>query len=164
MTRAKLKSPALDPAALPVRTGSIYPPEFAGAVAARAKRILGDPLGLTQFGVNLVTLPPGTWSSQRHWHTHEDEFVYVLEGEIVLVTDEGEQVLTAGTAAGFPASSGNGHCLVNRTAAAAVYLEMGTRHPDDEVAYPDIDMRRTLKDGKRVFTRKDGTPFDPAGR
>lgn len=159
MSAVELTPPALNPAAVEGRAGSAYPAAFAGEVAKRFKRALGDALGLTQFGVNVVIIPPGVWSSHRHWHTAEDEFVYVLEGEIVLVTDEGEQVLKPGMAAGFPANSGNGHQLVNRSDKPVVYLEVGTRDSRDEVHYPDIDMRRGLKDGARVFTRKDGTPF-----
>lgn len=154
--------PAIDPAAVPERVGSPYPAPFAEAVAGRIKKALGDAAGLTQFGVNLVTLPPGVWSSQRHWHTREDEFIFVLEGEVTLCTEAGEQRLRPGMAAGFPAGKADGHCLINRSDRPVVYLEVGSRAADDEVAYPDIDMRRTLKDGARVFTRKDGSPFEVA--
>lgn len=159
MSTDKIRLPALDPATVAERKGSPYPAEFAQAVAARAKKPLGDAVGLTQFGVNLVTLPPGAWSSQRHWHTREDEFVYVLAGEVTLVTDAGEQVLGSGMAAGFPAGSPNGHCLINRTDRPVLYLEVGTRDSADEARYPDIDMQRGLDGDKRVFTRKDGSPF-----
>ncbi|MCP5367331.1 MAG: cupin domain-containing protein [Hyphomicrobiales bacterium] len=142
-------------------SGSTYPAPFAAAVRARTKRRLGDVFGLTNFGVNLVEVPPGTLSSQRHWHTRQDEFVYVLEGELVLVTDAGEQVLTPGMAAGFPAGAADGHHLVNRTNAPAVYLEVGDRTAGDEVDYPDIDMLlRRDGDGRARFVRKDGTPYD----
>jgi len=154
-----LRPPALDPATVPERRGSSYPEPFRTAVAARAKRPLGDATGLTQFGVNLVELPPGTWSSQRHWHTREDEFVYVVEGELVLVTDAGEQVLGPGMAAGFPAGREDGHHLINRTDRPARYLEVGTRIPEDEAVYPDIDMERRLRDGAARFVRKTGEPY-----
>jgi uncharacterized cupin superfamily protein len=126
----------------------------------REKRQLGKALGLQQFGVNLTMLPPGKESSMRHWHTREEEFVYVLEGELVLVTDAGEQLLRAGCCAGFPAGSGDGHQLVNRSARPAVYLEVGTRDDAaDEVFYPDVDMHYNPSVQQGRFTRKDGTPY-----
>lgn len=140
-------------------TGSTYPEPFAAECRARRKRALGDAAGLTNFGVNLVRLAPGVWSSQRHWHSAQDEFLYVLEGEVVLVTDAGEQTLTPGMAAGFPAGAGDGHHLVNRSAADAVYLEVGDRAKGDDVDYPDIDMLARWFDGVRKFVRKDGTPY-----
>ena len=159
----KLRSPALDPQTVPARDGSSYPAPFRAAVEARAKRALGDATGLSQFGVNLVELPPGCWSSQRHWHTHEDEFVYVLDGELVLVSDAGEQVLRAGMAAGFPAGEPDGHHLINRSDRPATYLEVGTRREDlDEVDYPDIDLAIRLRDGRQVFVSKSGEPYGPA--
>ena len=159
----KLRSPALDPQAVSPRRGSSYPAPFRAAVEGRQKRPLGDATGLSQFGVNLVELPPGCWSAQRHWHTHEDEFVYVLEGELTLVTDVGEQVLRAGTAAGFPAGTPDGHHLINRTDRTAVYLEVGTRREDvDEVDYPDIDMAVRQQGGRQIFVRKSGEPYGPA--
>ena len=150
---------ALDPATVPARTGSGYPEPFRAAVAGREKRALGDAVGLTRFGVNLVRLPPGTASAQRHWHRLEDEFVYVLAGELTLVTDGGAQTLGPGMAAGFPAGAADGHHLVNRSAADAVYLEIGDRVPGEEVEYPDIDLRYRDVAGKDVYTRKDGTPY-----
>lgn len=150
---------ALDPATLPARTGSGYPAAFRAVVGAREKRALGDPFGLDGFGVNLVRLPPGCWSSQRHWHTLEDELVYVLEGELVLVTDAGEQTMTAGMVAGFPAGEPNGHHLVNRSDRDAVYLEVGSRIPEDETDYPDIDLVLKVRDGQQVFEHRDGTPY-----
>lgn len=156
----EVKSPAIDPATVPPRTGSTYPEPFAGRCAARAKRALGDALGLRNFGVNLVEVPPGVESSMRHWHERQDEFVYVLEGELVLVTDAGEQTLGPGMAAGFPAGDGDGHQLVNRSDRTAVYLEVGDRMPGDGVIYSDIDMLLPYRaDGRRVFTRKDGPPY-----
>lgn len=157
MSKARpVKKPALDPEALAARTGTSYPAPFRAPVAGRSRRVLGDPLGLTQFGVNLVTLAPGAWSAQRHWHTHEDEFVYVLSGELTLVTEGGEQALGPGQAAGFPAGVADGHHLVNRSAAPATYLEIGTRLADDEAHYPDIDLFCARG---RVFTRKNGEPY-----
>jgi uncharacterized cupin superfamily protein len=151
---------AIDPATLTARRGSSYPEPFRNEVEARVKRALGDPSGLNQFGANLVELPPGCWSSQRHWHSHEDELVYVLDGELTLVTDAGEQIMRAGMAAGFPAGSGDGHHLINRSDRPAVYLEVGTRREDvDEVDYPDIDMAvRQGPDGQR-FVKKSGEPY-----
>ena len=116
------KSPWLDPASVKPRLGSIYPSPFGEKLAGREKRALGDPLGLSQFGVNLVTLAHGSWSSQRHWHTNEDEFIYVLEGEVTLVTDGGETLLGPGMAAGFPAGKPDGHHLINRSGRPARYL------------------------------------------
>ncbi len=113
-----LRRPAVDPATLPPRRGSGYPEPFQTAVEGRIKRALGDAFGLTQFGINLVEMPPGCWSSQRHWHSHEDEFVYVVSGELVLVTDAGEQPMRKGMVAGFPAGRADGHHLINRSDAA----------------------------------------------
>jgi uncharacterized cupin superfamily protein len=152
--------PALDPATVEVRKGSSYPEPWASACGAREKQALGDALSLNAFGVNLVRLPPGALSSQRHWHSHEDEFVYVLEGELTLITDSGKQRLTPGMAAGFPAGKGDGHHMVNEGKGWAVYLEVGNRSLEDEVIYPDIDLFLTNgRHGKRRFTRKDGTPY-----
>ena len=122
--------------------------------------ILGDALGLRHFGVNLVRLPPGLWSSQRHWHTHEDEFVYVVEGEVVLVTDAGERVLRAGMVAGFPAGRPDGHHFINRSNRDALFLEVGNRAREDAVFYSDIDMEwRPTPDGEGVYVHRDGTPY-----
>jgi uncharacterized cupin superfamily protein len=148
--------PTLDPSTVPERIGSAYPEQFRELVRARRKRALGNELGLTHYGVNVVTMPPGSWSAQRHWHTRQDEFVYVLEGELVLVTDAGEQTLRAGMAAGFPAGSPDGHHLVNRSAADAVYLEVGDRVPGDEVHYPDIDL---FVDATLTMRHKSGEPY-----
>src|SRR5919198_6443924 len=130
----------IDIAALIPVVGTLYPPPFDAPCRARARTKLGDAAGLTQFGVNLLRLPPGAWSSQRHWHTGEDEFVYVLSGEIVLVTDAGEEILRAGDAAGFPANDLDGHCLQNRSSSDATVLEVGTRNRGSVAYYPDIDM------------------------
>ena len=151
--------PAFDSRDLDARTGSSYPAPFQSECATRLKRALGDAAGLTRFGVNLVHLNPGDWSAQRHWHSHEDEFVYVLEGEVTLVSDAGEQVLTAGMAAGFPAGVEDGHCLINRGSDVAVYLEVGARSPDDRVRYPDIDLLAEKHDGRYRFTDREGEPY-----
>jgi uncharacterized cupin superfamily protein len=157
--KASLKPPALDPKSVPVRSGSGYPEPFRAAVASREKRALGDALGLSHFGVNLVRLPPGAASAQRHWHSAEDEFVYVIEGEVELVSDAGSQVLTAGMAAGFPAGRADGHQLVNRSTRDVVYLEVGDRQAGDEIEYPDIDLRLLHHNGRDFFAHKDGTPW-----
>jgi len=149
--------PKIDLPGVPVRHGSTYPQPHAGAVAGRARQRLGDAGGLTQFGVNLMRLAPGAWSSQRHWHTEEDEFVYVLAGEVVLVTDAGEEILRAGDCAAFPASRADGHHLINRSAAPATCLEVGSRRTGDRVFYPDIDMIFDRQLGG--YARKDGTPY-----
>jgi uncharacterized cupin superfamily protein len=152
-------TPAFSAMDAPARMGSGYPEPFRSQVAGREKRALGDVAGLSNFGVNLVRLPPGSPSSMRHWHAREDEFVYVLEGEVVLETDAGEQVIKAGMCAGFPAGVADGHRLVNKSNAVAVYLEVGDRRFGDEVVYPDIDMHGRQTDKGFVFTRKDGTPY-----
>lgn len=155
-----LKPPALDPASLPARTGSGYPEPFRSRVVPREKRALGDALGLTRIGVNLTTLLPGKESSMRHFHSHEDELIYLLEGEVVLRTDAGEQLLTAGTYAAFPAGVRDGHQLINRSAQPARYLEISNRDPQDGAEYPDDDLLyRQDERGVAVFTRRDGTSY-----
>lgn len=157
---ARLALPALDPSTVEVRSGSGYPEPHRAAVAARSWRPLGRALGLVNFGVNLVRLPPGTASSQRHWHTHEDEFVMILEGTAVLVTDRGEQTLGPGMVAGFRAGVPDGHHLLNRTDADVVLLAVGDRRDEDACDYPDIDMHVSVVDGRDVYTHIDGTPYD----
>src|SRR5262245_6930984 len=155
-----LKPPALDPASVSPRSSSGYPEPFRSRVLPREKRALGDPLGLTKIGVNLTTLPPGKESSMRHFHTREDELVFVVEGEVVLVTDEGEQLLCAGMCAGFPAGTKNGHQLVNRSQRPARYLEISNRDALDSAEYPDVDLAYgKAADGKAIFTHKDGTAY-----
>lgn len=149
--------PKIDITAVPAREGSGYPPPFDVQCAARTRKRLGDAGRLRDFGVNLMTLPPGGWSSQRHWHSHEDEFVYVLEGQLTLVEDDGEVVLHAGECAAFPKGTGNGHHLINRSSAMAVYLEVGSRDPLDLTTCSDVDMMSSNADGR--FVRKDGTPY-----
>jgi len=142
----------------PVAKGATYPSPYDAPCEQRRRTRLGDAAGLVQFGVNLLRLPPGAWSSQRHWHTHEDEFVYVVEGEVVLVTDDSEEVLRVGDCAGFRAGDPNGHHFQNRSAADAVLLEVGARVPAaDAVHYSDIDMRTTP--GQPGYQRQDGTPY-----
>lgn len=132
--------PKIDVKKLPVRKGSGYPAPYHETAGERTKKALGDAGGLTQFGVNLTELPPGAWSSQRHWHSAEDELVYVLSGEVTLITDDGEEVLRAGDVATFPHNTPNGHHLINKSNAPATYLEVGTRSEFDTCYYPDIDM------------------------
>lgn len=149
--------PKIDLATVPERKGSGYPQPFDAPCADRVRQRLGDAGGLTDFGVNLMRLPPGGWSSQRHWHSHEDEFVYLLEGELVLIEDGGETVLRAGDSAAFPKGSGDGHHMVNRSDTTAVYLEVGSRSPADLTTCSDVDMMSANADGR--FVRKDGTPY-----
>lgn len=150
--------PKIDIATVPARKGSGYPPPFDAPCAERTRRRLGNAGGLRDFGVNLMTLPPGGWSSQRHWHSDEDEFVYLLEGEVVLVEDDGETLLRAGDCAAFPKGTGNGHHLINQSLTTAVYLEVGSRSPHDLTTCSDIDMMSAAADGR--FVRKDGTPYE----
>jgi len=154
-----LRLPALEPASVPERRGSGYPEPFRSRMGDRVKRRLGDACGLTRFGVNLVTLGPGGQSALRHWHTAEDEFVYVLEGEVVLVTDLGEQVLRAGDCAGYPAGKPDGHHFVNRSDAAARYLEIGNRDPDDRAHYPDDDLAMAGDRQNVRYVHKDGRAY-----
>ena len=149
--------PKIDTATVPKRLGSGYPPPFDAVCAARIRQRLGSAGGLTDFGVNIMRLPPGNWSSQRHWHSHEDEFVYILAGELVLIEDGGETLLRAGDCAAFPKNSGNGHHMINRSEDIAVYLEIGSRSPDDLITCPDVDMVSASSDG--LFRHKDGTPY-----
>jgi len=149
--------PKIDIDAVPARKGSGYPQPFAAPCAARTRKRLGEAGGLGDFGVNLMTLPPGGWSSQRHWHSDEDEFVYVLDGELTLVEDDGETLLSAGDCATFPKGTGNGHHLLNKSSATAVYLEVGSRNPRDLTTCSDIDMMSSSADGR--FVHKDGRPY-----
>ena len=149
--------PKIDLENVPELKGTSYPAPFDEPCKLRVRKRLGDPGGLTQFGVNLLTLQPGVWSSQRHWHSEEDEFVYVLSGEVVLIDDGGETTLRAGDCAAFPKGDGNGHHLVNRSNAVATCLEIGTRSHDDVCLYPDKDLRIAEREG--VFTHRDGTPY-----
>jgi uncharacterized cupin superfamily protein len=156
-----LTKPALDPMSLTPRTGSGYPEPYRSRVLPREKRALGDALGLTTIGINHTILPPGKESSMRHWHTHEEEFIFVLSGAVVLRTNAGEQVLEAGMCAGFPVSgdefAGDGHQLINRGAEPAIYLEVSNRDPRDAAYYSEADLRWNAPDSRGSFTRKDGS-------
>lgn len=147
----------LDIDAVKRRIGASYPAPFDQPCRTRARRALGDAGGLGDFGVNLLELPPGAWSSQRHWHSAEDEFVWVLQGEVVLIDDTGEHMLRAGDCAAFPKGDANGHQIVNRSAATALCLEVGTRRGDDVCTYSDIDMRTDGHTG--WYAHMDGTPY-----
>jgi len=150
--------PKIDIDAAPRADGTAYPEEHAGPCKARRRWKLGDAAGLDQFGVNLLRLPAGAWSSQRHWHASEDEFVWVLEGEVTLVEEDGETLLGAGDCAGFKAGVPNGHKLENRSDREAVLLEVGTRAPGaDACDYPDLDM--VLPRGADRYVHRDGTPY-----
>jgi uncharacterized cupin superfamily protein len=149
--------PKLDLSTIAERRGTDYPDAYATEPGPRMRQRLGDAGGLTQFGVNRLELPAGSWSSQRHWHSVEDEFVCVLVGEVVLVTDEGEEILKAGDCAAFPANTPNGHHLINRSAGMAVCLEVGGRSTRDRVVYSDIDM--VSEPGSHGYAHRDGTPY-----
>ena len=151
--------PKIDIAKLPVDSRSTYPDPFNRVVAGRSRKRLGNAAGLDQFGVNLTTLKPGAASALRHWHEKEDELVYVLEGEVVLIEDDGETVLKSGDAAGFKANVRNGHHLVNKSNSDAVYLEIGTRARHERAEYPDIDLLVIRDDNGARYTHKDGKPY-----
>ena len=136
-----------------------YPEPLRQIVLGRSRKRLGNAAGLTQFGVNLTTLKPGAASAQRHWHASEDEFVYMLVGEVVLCEDDGEVVLRPGDAAGFKAGVANGHCLVNRSDSDAVYLEVGTRAARETAEYPDVDLRMERDEKSARFVHKSGEPY-----
>lgn len=151
---------AIRAADAPARGPSGYPEDLRRKVAGRSRQVLGEVFGLANFGVNLTRLAPGAASSLRHAHATQDEFVYILEGEPVLVTDAGETALGPGMCAGFRAGTGDAHCLVNRGEADVLYLEIGDRSPGDRVAYPDDDLRAEMgSDGSWRYSRKDGTPL-----
>ncbi len=157
MTTPKL--PALDPATVEERRGFSYPEPFLSRMGERVKRRLGDACGLTRFGVNLVTLGPGGQSALRHWHTLQDEFVYVLSGEVVLITDGGEQVLGPGMCAGYPVGSRDAHHFVNRSREPAIYLEIGNRTPGDNAFYPDDDLMWCEGEEGKFAAHKDGRRY-----
>ena len=150
--------PKIHVSAVPFRKGTGYPPEFDVLSADRLRQRLGEAGLLTDFGINLVRLPPGSWSGQRHWHSHEDEFVYVIDGELVLIEDGLEVSLKADDCAAFPKGIANGHHLLNRSNKIAIYLEIGSRNPLDLATCSDVDMMIANSDG--CFRRKDGTPYD----
>jgi uncharacterized cupin superfamily protein len=153
----KTAMPKVDIDTVPVQRGTGYPAEFNITSAERLRRRIGDAGGLTDFGVNLTCLPPGNWSSQRHWHSHEDEFVYLIQGELTLVEDSGETVLRAGDCAAFPKGTRNGHHMINKSDEVAIYLELGSRHQDDLTTCSDVDMMSANADGR--FRQRDGTPY-----
>ena len=157
---AKTKTTAIEATSLPSVSSTGYPEPYRQMVAGRSRRRLGDAFGLKNFGVNLTRLEPGAMSSMRHWHFKQDEFVYMLEGEVVLITDAGEQILRPGMVVGFPAGKPDGHHMINRSSRPAVYLEIGDRLPGDGADYPDIDMK-VAQDatGKFLYAHKDGTPY-----
>jgi uncharacterized cupin superfamily protein len=148
---------------IPFKTGTGYPKRFhhvRGNIAAKRWQPVGDAAGLTAFGVNRMVLEPGAVSSLRHWHTHEDEFVVVLEGELVMVTDEGETLLRAGEMAGFPKGVENGHCFMNRSSAPATFLAIGNRSAEDECIYSEVDLRLRSEKQGGGFVSRDGVPYE----
>jgi uncharacterized cupin superfamily protein len=150
----------IDPQNVPSRTTSNYPEQFKHLVAGRIKQALGNAAGLKNFGVNLVTLAPGSCSALRHWHTRQDEFIYILEGEVTLITNAGSEILQPGMMAGFPASEENGHQLVNQSEHRVIYLEVGDRTADDEANYPDNDLVAKASPNGWIFTHKDATLYE----
>ena len=153
----KVSMPKLDLNAIAAKTGSDYPAPFHEPVSQRVRQRLGDAGALTQFGVNRIELPPGCWSGQRHWHAMEDEFVYVVSGQVILVTDQGEELLSAGDCAAFPAGTSNAHHLINRGVVTAVCLEVGSRRAQDRVVYADIDMVYDAK--ANAYFHKSGAAY-----
>ena len=150
----------IDVSAIAPVIGTLYPAPFDQPCRNRERRKLGDAASLTQFGVNFLRLAPGVWSSQRHWHSVADELIYVLSGEVVLVTDGGEEVLYAGDAAGFKAGDTNGHCLQNRSDREVLVLEIGSRITTDSAYYSDIDMIAPAGGQPAIYTRRNGTPYE----
>lgn len=149
----------IDLSKTPVKTGSIYPAPYAEMVAGRSSLRLGDAGGLTQFGVNLVTLEPRAMSSLRHWHLVEDEFVMVTQGEVTMITDVGPEVMRVGDCAAFPAGRPNGHHFINHTDTPAQFLVVGAKAPREVATYSDVDLMVTMEGGRATFTHKDGTPY-----
>lgn len=150
----------IDLLTVPVSQGTGYPEPFRAAVAGRSRQRLGNAVGLTNFGVNLTTLAPGAQSALRHWHSHQDEFVYMVSGELVLIMDAGETVLIPGMMAGFPAGAADGHHLINRSETMATYLEIGDRTLGDQAEYPDDDLLALPQpEGGHHFTHRDGQPY-----
>jgi uncharacterized cupin superfamily protein len=151
--------PKVDIAKVPVKSGTFYPAEFQAECAGRHKQALGDAAGLTQFGVNITRIEAGQNSALRHWHEQEDEFIFMLEGELVLIENDGETVLKAGDAAGFKAGSGIAHKLVNRSKRDAVYFEVGTRANTERVHYPDVDLELVRDEKGRRYLHRNGEPY-----
>ena len=155
-----LSSMIIDLTTVPKQSGSSYPKPFSDQVKGRTKQRVGNAAGLKNFGVNWVTLEPGSASALRHWHERQDEFVYVVSGELILITDEGESILTGGMMAGFPAGEANGHHLMNRSGRSAIYLEVGDRTFPDKVDYPDEDLQAISENGTWQFQHKTGEPYN----
>ena len=153
--------PKVDIAKGSVTSGTFYPDQFKAECLGRHKQALGDEVGLTQFGVNITRIEPGQASALRHWHEQEDEFIYMLDGELVLIENDGETVLKAGDAAGFKAGSGVAHKLINRSNRDAVYFEVGTRAKSERVHYPDVDLVMERDDKSRRYLHKNGEPYPP---
>jgi len=153
--------PKVDIAKVPVKSGTFYPAQFQAECKDRHKQAIGDAIGLTQFGVNITRIAPGQTSALRHWHEQEDEFIYMLEGELVLAENDGEVVLKAGDAAGFKAGSGVAHRLINRSNCDAVYFEVGTRAKTERVHYPDVDLELVRDEKGRRYQRRNGEPYPP---
>ncbi len=153
--------PKVDIAKVPVKSGTFYPAEFQAECTGRHKQAIGDAAGLTQFGVNITRISPGAATALRHWHEQEDEFIYMLEGELVLAENDGEVTLKPGDAAGFKAGSGNGHRLINRTDRDAVYFEVGTRAKTETVHYPDVDLVLVRDERGRRYLHRNGEPYPP---
>ena len=151
--------PKIEIEKIPAQQIASYPKEFASVISGREKQRIGDAVGLTQFGVNITRIKAGSASALRHWHEQEDEFIYMLEGELTLRENEGETVLRPGDAAGFKAGSGVAHCLVNRSEREAVYLEVGTRARRERVHYPDVDFMMERDGTGRRYFRKSGEPI-----
>lgn len=150
----------IDLSAVPVRQGTGYPDPFKASVVGRSRQRVGNAAGLTNFGVNLTTLAPGAQSALRHWHSRQDEFIYIVSGELTLVTDTGDTLLTPGMMAGFPAGLTDGHHLINRSSELATYLEIGDRTPNDRASYPDDDLLAIAKpEGGYDFTHRNGEPY-----
>ncbi len=150
----------IDLAAIPEKTGSAYPAPYDEPCVARSWRSIGEAAGLTSLGVNLARIPPGSWSSQRHWHSHEDECVWVVEGEVVLVTNSGEETLRAGECAAFRAGDADGHHLINRGERDVVLLQISSRDKEnDRCDYPDLDM--IAEPGEPFYRRREGTRYSP---
>jgi uncharacterized cupin superfamily protein len=152
----------IDLATVAAETGSSYPQPFDQPCAGQSSQRLARSRGLTLLGVNLTVIPPGGWSSQRHWHSHEEEFVWIVEGELTLVTDAGEEILRPGDCAAFKAGEADGHHLVNKTARDAKVLEIGTADPRDRCVYPDIDM--VVEPGVKGYSHRDGSLYPPKAR
>ncbi len=153
------RDPVVDAAQVKARVGTAYPAGFSDNCRLREKKVLGDLFGLSQFGVNLTTLPPGQWSALRHWHEQEDEFVYVVSGELVLIDDDGEHRLSAGMCAGFPAGVKNGHHIVNKSDQPGSFIEVGTRAETEHGEYPDEDLIADKGKNGFQFSNRKGEPY-----